>query len=162
RPGSGSEGEPAMAFLLQHLLRDSARSRPEATALLFEGQTFTYAEVERLSNVLAHALRERGVRRGDRVALYMDKSPRSILSIHGILKAGAAFVPLDPHAPAQRLAYILGNCGVRCLVASVAKSATIGAMIAEGLRLETVVLVDGGADDPSCPGIVTVPRETWV
>jgi amino acid adenylation domain-containing protein len=150
-----------MAFLLQHLLRDSARSRPEATALLFEAQTLTYGEVDRLSNALAHALRERGMRRGDRVALYMDKSPASILSIHGILKAGGAYVPLDPHAPAQRLAYILGNCGVRCLVASTAKAGTIGSMIAAGLLLDTIVFVDDGPAAPSWPGVVAVARQEW-
>jgi len=133
-----------MAFLLQHLLCEATECWPSATAALFGDQALRYRELDALSNGLAHVLRERGVRRGDRVAVYMNKSLGSLLSIHGILKAGGVYVPLDPNAPPQRLAFILQNCGVRCIAASTQKGAAIRQILAEGARLETAVFVDEG------------------
>jgi amino acid adenylation domain-containing protein len=134
-----------MALLLQHLLRDAAQRSPERPAVLFEDQAMSYGELEQASNQLAHALRDVGVRRGDRVALYMNKSIASLVGIHGILKCGAAYVPLDPNAPPRRLAYILSDCDVRTLVASGAKGAALGRILKEGCRLETVVFADEGS-----------------
>lgn len=154
-----------MAFLLQHLLRDSARRSPQAPAVLFEGEVLSYGELERQSNGIAQALRAQGVRRGDRVAIYMEKSPGSILAIHGILKAGAAYVPLDPHAPLQRLAYILANCGVRCLIASCSKAQSVAALVAlggQGGGPEVVVLVDEGTAPAAIPGVQVIDRAQWL
>ena len=76
----------------------------------------TYAELEQRSNQVANLLLERGVRKGDRVGLYLDKSLESVVGIYGVLKAGAAYVPLDPEAPAARLAYIARDCGIELLL----------------------------------------------
>jgi amino acid adenylation domain-containing protein len=146
-----------VGFLLQHLLRDAAARRPEATAALFEGEALSYAELERQSDGLARTLLEQGVRRGDRVALALNKSLGSLVATHGILKAGASYVPLDPNAPAQRLAWILGNCGVRHLVASTRKGKAIQELAAGGARLEAVAWVDD-AEAPRPPeGARSVP-----
>jgi amino acid adenylation domain-containing protein len=143
-----------MSFLLHQLLAESAARRPDATAATFEGESLTYGELERLTDSLSHVLREQGVRRGDRVALFMNKSLGSVLATHGILKAGAAYVPLDPNAPPQRLAYILGNCGVRCLVASTKKADALRKIAAEGAKLESVVWIDAGeAELPSARSV---------
>src|SRR3990172_2734076 len=111
----------ADAFLLQQLLADAASRDPERTALLCDDASLSYGELETRSNQLARVLRERGVRKGDRVALYVNKSFASVIGVHGILRSGAAYVPLDPNSPAQRLAWIVGNCGVRHLVTSTQK-----------------------------------------
>jgi amino acid adenylation domain-containing protein len=134
----------ARTLLLQHLLAESAQRRPEAQALCFGAESLSYGELERASNRLARVLREQGVRRGDRVAILTPKSPASIVAIHGILKSGAAYVPLDPGAPAPRLAYILGNCAVRHVVASTRKAETLDRIAAEGAALESVVFADAG------------------
>jgi amino acid adenylation domain-containing protein len=149
-----------MGYLLQHMLRDSASRQPDAPAVLYRDETLTYGELERHSDALAHALRRHGVRRGDRVAIYMEKSPGSLLAIHAILKAGAAYVPLDPQAPVERLAFIVGNCGVRCIVASIAKAPAIAGMRQHGARPEVVVFVDGEAPQPD--GAQAVTREAWL
>jgi len=152
----------ADAFLLQQLLADSAGRSPERTALLFEDATLSYGELEARSNQLAHVLRERGVRAGDRVALYTNKSFASVIGIHGILKSGAAYVPLDPNSPAQRLAYILGNCGVRHLVASTQKTEAIERIRAQGASLDAVVFADGSeilAADPSPPPVASIETD---
>lgn len=149
-----------MSYLVHHLLRDAAARRPEAIAVLHRDASLAYAELESLSNGLALALRAEGVRRGDRVAIYLDKSPESLVAIHGILKAGGVYVPLDPGAPPQRLAYIMGNCGVRALVTSDRRLATVAEAMAAGFRPEVLLLADdGGRGAP--PGVRLVPRNAW-
>lgn len=109
-------------YLLHHLLSASARAHPDAPAVVDRSRTLTYAELDRRSNQLAHLLRELGIRRGDRVGLYLEKSAESVIGIYGIMKAGAAYVPLDPRSPVARVSYIAGNCAVRALVTAPEKA----------------------------------------
>jgi L-proline---[L-prolyl-carrier protein] ligase len=110
-----------MAFLLQQLLARSAERLPERSAIWARGRALTYGELEAHSNQLAHLLRERGLRKGDRVGLYFPKAVESVASMFGVLKAGGAYVALDPSAPASRTEYIIQNCGIRVLVTSAEK-----------------------------------------
>jgi amino acid adenylation domain-containing protein len=93
-----------------------AEHRPEATALVFEGEGLTYGQLEEVSNQVARALREGGCARGDRVCLLMPKSPAAIVGILGALKAGCIYVPLDPSSPPARLAKMLRACDSRWLL----------------------------------------------
>ena len=95
-----------MAYVLHQLLTESATRRPDAEAVRLLDQALTYAELEKLSNQLAHALIEIGVVPGDRIGIYLHKSPAAIASIFGIMKTGACYVPVDPNAPGLRLAEI--------------------------------------------------------
>lgn len=102
---------------LHALLAESAKRHPEAIAVVEPGTTqLTYRELDLLSDRVRDRLRAFGVRRGDRVGLYLRKSVDSIASVFGALKAGAAYVPVDPDAPTERCAYILDNCAVRVIV----------------------------------------------
>ncbi len=105
-----------MAFLLHQLLTDSAAKDPAQTAVVAGSAKLTYGELERLSNQIAHQLIAMGVRAGDRVGVFAPKMVETVAALFGIQKAGAAYVPVDPHAPPQRAAYILNNCAVRALV----------------------------------------------
>src|SRR5207248_2134596 len=78
----------------------------------------TYGELDAGSNRLAHMLRELGCRRGDRVALLMPTYPQAIMSLIGVLKADAAYVPLDTAGPAPRLARMLEVCGCHSILAA--------------------------------------------
>ena len=73
-----------MAYLLQQLLATSADRYPDKPAVEARGRSLTYAELERRSNQLAHLLRERGVRHGDRVGLYFPKAVESLVVMHGV------------------------------------------------------------------------------
>jgi acyl-CoA synthetase (AMP-forming)/AMP-acid ligase II len=95
-----------MGYLLQHFLTASAMRRPTGAAVRLDGVTMSYETLERSTNQLACALRRLGVQKGDRVGVYVPKSFASILGVFGIMKAGACYVPLDPHAPAKRTALI--------------------------------------------------------
>lgn len=102
--------------LLHQLLEQSARRAPSAQALRWKGQGYTYSQVEAAANVVAKDLLAKGIRKGDRVGLFIEKSPAAVVAIYGILKTGAAYVPLDARSPIKRIAYILEDCTVRGLI----------------------------------------------
>ncbi|HEX5431956.1 MAG TPA: AMP-binding protein [Bryobacteraceae bacterium] len=105
---------------LESFLEQSAARFPDKTALVAFGsggaRRFTYREMEARSNCAAHALIERGVQRGDRVAIQLDNSPEAAVSIFAILKAGAVFLVIHPSTKPEKLAYILEDCGARLLI----------------------------------------------
>jgi amino acid adenylation domain-containing protein len=98
---------------MHQYLDQSAEKYPDQVAVEDECGTVTYRQLVLLSNRLRDRLYHAGVRRGDRVGIYMRKSIDTVAAIFGILKAGAAYVPVDPGAPVARNAYILNNCSVR-------------------------------------------------
>lgn len=93
---------------------------PEATALVFEAESLTYAALNARANRLAHVLRERGAGPGVPVALCTARGVDMLVGALGILKAGAAYVPLDPAYPAERLAHYLSDSGAPLLVTQTA------------------------------------------
>ena len=102
---------------LSQLLEHSARRRPGHAAVEEPGVgAITYRELDALSDRVRDRLRAMGVRRGDRVGIYLRKSIDTVAALFGALKAGAAYVPVDPSAPAERCAYILDDCAVRVVV----------------------------------------------
>lgn len=131
-----------MAFLLHQLLTESAERNPSQTAVAGPSGSLTYAELEALSNQLAHQLRADGVRPGDRVGLFLNKSAEGVAGLLGIQKAGAAYVPVDPHAPPQRAAYILRNCSVRALVTTAEKLSRLPAEFLMTPELESVMFME--------------------
>ena len=112
--------------LLHELFERQADTRPGATAMLCGGARMTYGTLERRSNQVARLLRERGVRRGDCVGLWLPRSMDVLVGLLGILKAGAAYVPLDPEYPADRVAFVLNDCRARAVVTNSAFAARGG------------------------------------
>ena len=89
---------------LDGLLSESAKRYPERIAVEEPGgRSLSYQQLDAASNVARDQLRAHGVRAGDRVGLYLEKSIASVISIFGILKSGAAYVPVDPHGPPSRI-----------------------------------------------------------
>ena len=146
-----------MAYLLQHLLTESAARMPEKEAIRFEGNGLSYGQLDRLSNQVARTLQAAGVRRGDRVGIYVHKSLASIVSLFGILKAGGVYVPLDPNAPAKRLAYISRNCDLKVLLTSTEQMVNMAQLLSENARFEALVLTDDQPRDP-----VSLPESVQV
>jgi len=144
-------------YLLHHLLTESAAQLPEHPALVFGEEHITYKQLDEITSKLARTLLDHGVRRGDRVAVYLNKSAQSVLCLFGILKAGAAYIPLDPNAPPARLSYILQNAGVRCLLTSSRKYGNVRQLLDGGGGIETVVVTDLRAGIEDIPGVTTVP-----
>lgn len=103
---------------LHHLLEESARSLPERIAAIEPGNgRVTYRELDRLADRVAGELAARGVGPGDRIGMLMPKSIASLASIFGILKTGAAYVPVDSNAPTERNGFIFRDCGIRFVLA---------------------------------------------
>lgn len=139
-----------MSYLLWHYLSESAQRFPERIAVKDGREELTYGALDTASTKLANLFAGHGIGAGMRVGIYMEKSARSIIAMHGISKAGAAYVPVDPGAPAARAAYILGNCAVSAIVTTSSKLSTLlQAGTLPDLRF--VVLVDGktGAEQRS-------------
>src|SRR5579863_8838836 len=117
-----------MAYLLHQLLRESARRSPDKSAVISGEQSLSYGELDTLTDQLAGVLLARGIVPVDRVGIYVSKSLASIVSVFSILKVGACYVPLDPGAPARRLAYIIRESGITTLLTSSAKVPGLQAM----------------------------------
>ncbi|MDE3067992.1 MAG: amino acid adenylation domain-containing protein [Verrucomicrobiota bacterium] len=101
--------------LLHEVFETQADRQPNAVAVAFGRRTMTYAQIERRANRMARLLRSRGVRRGSRVALLLPRKADAYAAMLGILKAGAAYVPIDPEYPKDRAAFILKDCGADAL-----------------------------------------------
>ncbi len=105
-----------MSRLLQDTLLATASSYPDHTALVVDDVRMNYREVAHYACRLAHALRERGVLRGDRVAIFMDNSWQCAASIYAILLAGGVFVAINAQTKRDKLAFILRDADVHVLL----------------------------------------------
>jgi non-ribosomal peptide synthetase-like protein len=101
---------------LHHFFERSCDARPDAPALVCETEALTYGELEERANRLAHHLIRHGVRPGDRVGLRLDRSASAYVALLAVLKCGAAFVPIDPAFPTDRIAFIAADAGLRLLL----------------------------------------------
>ncbi|HLM54983.1 MAG TPA: amino acid adenylation domain-containing protein, partial [Pyrinomonadaceae bacterium] len=101
---------------LHQLFEEQAGRTPDAVALTFEGSHLTYGELNARANRLAHHLRGRGVGPDSLVALCLERSPQMVTAILAVLKAGGAYLPLDPAQPRERLRFMLEDSGARVLL----------------------------------------------
>ncbi|HEU5438644.1 MAG TPA: long-chain fatty acid--CoA ligase [Ktedonobacterales bacterium] len=101
---------------LGRMLTQTAARASDKTAIIFNDQPTTYAELDRRANQVANALIARGVMPGDRVALYMQNLPLFMEAYFGILKAGAVVVPMNPQFKAGEIGYMLADSGAKALL----------------------------------------------
>ncbi|WP_441287561.1 amino acid adenylation domain-containing protein [Sorangium sp. KYC3313] len=132
----GRSAQPAPEAACAHrLVEAQAREAPGRAALLFEGATVSYGELDRRANQLAHHLRARGVRRGALVGVCLPRSPNMIVALLAVLKAGGAYVPLDPTYPRDRLAFMIEDARPALLVAQPELLAALPAALPPVVRL---------------------------
>lgn len=141
---------------LQHLLEASARGHPDRIAVVGpDSKQLTYRELNELADKMCSSLLAKGVRNGDRIGVHLSKSIASLASIFAVLKAGAAYVPVDSSAPAIRNAYIFTDCAVRYVITRnpdgtglMTSAERISTFDIAADTLNEVVLVQGqGADE---------------
>jgi amino acid adenylation domain-containing protein len=101
---------------VHHLLEATAEATPDAIAVHSNGSATTYGKLDERANRLAHLLMLHGVARGSLVAVCVDRTLDMPTAIAAVLKAGAAYVPLDPAHPAERLKYMVQDAGVACAI----------------------------------------------
>jgi len=117
-------------------LEGSARLFPDKNALFALGKWHTYRDLDDRANRLARLLLKRGLAKGDRVALFIENSAEYVVSYYGILKAGGTTVALNTESTAEDVAYVIGDCGIRFLIAN---------------RRLLERLIPGREGRPSCP-----------
>ncbi len=141
--------------VLHQLLLHATRLFPDRLAVEEPGHGMvTYQELATLSDRVRDRLAVLGVRAGDRVGLYMHKSIDAVASILGILKNGAAYVPVDPGAPAARNAYILNNCAVRVVIVEERFEAKLRDELAQLGTTPQLFLLEGtGGGVPLCQAL---------
>jgi amino acid adenylation domain-containing protein len=137
-----------MRFLIQHVLDKSAERGPEATIFRCADISLSYGDCVEKTNQLANVLLDQGVRRGDRVGIYLHKSLESAIAVFGILRAGAAYVPIDPRLPLNSVRYLLEHCGIRHVVSEDAKLDAL-VRLADTTPLECAI--GPGSEDDDLP-----------
>jgi amino acid adenylation domain-containing protein len=121
-----------MSALLQDYAARRAETHASDVALVMDDARMTYGDLEAESNRLARLLMEAGCRPGDRVCLFTAKSPAAIVAMHASLKAGAAYVPIDPASPAPRIAKIVDAADPRLVLAASGAASVLDEMVAAG------------------------------
>jgi len=144
------------------LFEAQAAATPDAVAVTFEGQRLTYAELDQRANQLAHHLLSLGVSAGGRVGLCLERSVEMVVGLLGILKAGCAYLPLDPSYPIERLSYLIQDGR---LLAIVTRSALADELPVLSIPLVCVdddanVLATRPATAPTLP--ITAGHEAYV
>ncbi|XVQ07089.1 amino acid adenylation domain-containing protein [Spirillospora sp. CA-255316] len=111
---AGGSGE--VDACLHELFEEQAAARPDATAVVFEGVELSYRELDALADRVAERLRRLGAGPESVVAVFAERSPEMVAGLLGVLKAGAAYVPLDPGYPPDRLAFMVSDSGARVVL----------------------------------------------
>jgi non-ribosomal peptide synthetase-like protein len=107
---------PEAVHSLTDVFEHTCDQSPESVSVVVGSADLTYAELDRRANQLAHLLIRRGVSEGSRVGILLGRSVDTYVALLGVLKAGAAYVPLDPLFPADRVAHIAADAALRALV----------------------------------------------
>lgn len=113
---SGVEGTPAETVLVNDLIQIQAAQQPDGVAIVEGERKLTYGELDRRANQLAHYLRRRGLYTEMPVGVYLERSIEMVVALVGILKAGAAYVPLDVELPSERVNYMVENGGITTII----------------------------------------------
>ncbi|CAL9654313.1 amino acid adenylation domain-containing protein [Streptomyces sp. enrichment culture] len=135
-PGArpGPLAEPVVEHALDRAFLRSVGLHSERTALHWRGEVVSYASLADRADTLARHLVARGVRPGDRVPLYLERGPAQVVAILAVLRAGAAYVPIDMSNPVDRIRHVLNDSGGRVVVCGERGAGSIG----EGLRQVSV------------------------
>lgn len=140
-----------MDFLMHHMLSASAHRFPDKEALVHGGQRLTYAEVKDRVGGLAIGLRTAGLRRGERVGIYLEASVSQVLSIFGVSQAGGVFVPINAVLVPEQLGHIARDCAITALVTSGSKLESIASILPTIPSLRFLVVADGKEEQSNLP-----------
>jgi len=133
-----------MDFLVHHMLRTSASRYPEKEALVHGNERLTYAKVNAKVRSLASGLRRCGLRRGERVGIYLEASVPQVISIFGVSQAGGVFVPANTLLFPEQVAHIARDCGISALITTAAKLESLLPVLSAIPSLRFVVVVSNG------------------
>jgi amino acid adenylation domain-containing protein len=154
-----TQHEYEQELCVQELFSRQVMRTPGAVAVVYEGQSLTYADLNRKSNQLAWYLTERGVGPDQRVGICVERSLEMVVGLLGILKAGGAYVPLDPSYPPERLQYMLGDASPRILLTQQRLAAELPLTGPDRVLLdqewERIAEYDGNDPEPRAVGLTS-------
>ncbi len=140
---TGAAADYPLDLCTHDLFTLRARQTPDAVALSYAGQSLTYQELDERSRRLSRYLAEAGVGLESRVGIHLRRSPEVLIALLGVLRAGAAYVPLEAGLPEQRLEYMLSDSGVEWVLV---ESELMAELPLGGVD---VVVMDGASSDPA-------------
>ncbi|MCM3697948.1 amino acid adenylation domain-containing protein [Paenibacillus macerans] len=157
-----TETEYAKEQTIHGLFEKRVEQRSNHPALVFGGQTLTYRELNERANRLAKTLRERGVKPDDIVAIMAERSMDMVIGILGTLKAGGAYLPVDPNYPEERIQYMLEDSGASILLTHQHLRDKLSAYRGQSVNLDGASGdsgQNGGADRAANPQPVNKPED---
>ncbi|HEY2157934.1 MAG TPA: amino acid adenylation domain-containing protein [Isosphaeraceae bacterium] len=141
-------------LLIHHLFEAHATVDPEAIAVVHEGRRMTYLELDVRADFAARLLRESGIGPGEIVGLCIERSPALLVGLLGVLKAGSAYLPLDPLHPGERLAAMLRDAGASALLVDRASRGLVAGF--DGM----ILVIDADDDAPLLDPAEPLPPST--
>jgi acyl-CoA ligase (AMP-forming) (exosortase A-associated) len=142
-----------MADLVHQLIFESARRLGDRPALKYRDDLLTYSQLATAVGAFSAAMIDMGLGRGERVAVYAEKRPETIVAMFGASAAGAVYVPVNPLLKAEQVSYILADCNVRVLVTSAERLPILASALAHCLELRIVVTMGEPPAGITLPGI---------
>lgn len=142
-------GPPGGPWRLEEWFAHQAACMPDAVAVWFDGQGHTYGQLDQQANGIARALIEAGVQPGDRVAVACGRGPQTLPALLGVMRSGAAYVPLDLEYPPSRLDLMLVDAGVRLALCDDQPPLVLSA--ASDVRWLALTACTARADAPALP-----------
>ncbi len=131
-----------MSELLHELIRGTARRKPAQEAVAYKERSLDYRSLWGAIETAANAFAAIGLRRGERLAIYLEKRMETLIAMFGAAAAGGAFFPINPALKARQVGYIIRDCNVRILVTSASRAAELAEEISKSPDLNALVLVD--------------------
>jgi len=141
---------------LWEFLETSARRYPDKDALIYYGRRLSYRLLWEQCLALAGALHRIGIRRGDRVALYLQNSPHYLVGYYGCLRADAVVVPVNPMLVEDELVFLLTDCGARAVITTSDLYPRVAAVVSR-TPVETVIAGSYGDYLPAVPEVPLPP-----
>ena len=138
-------------LLIHQQFETHAQAQPEATALIFDGQTLSYGELNRRANQVAHHLLALNIRPDDRVAICVERGAPMIIGLLGVLKAGAGYVPIDPAYPLDRISFTLQDSAPAAVLMQTATRERVAALEVPQIDLDSAHLKAELDSNPQIP-----------
>ncbi len=126
-------------FTLPSLIEQSAQKHPHKVAFKCLKHSITYADLEQQMHQIANLLMDLGVRKGDRVGIFMTRSSEAAAAMYGIMAAGAVYVPINPSQPVVRTHFLIKDCGIQHLITNKEQKRKIGSVATENSGIKTVI-----------------------
>ena len=142
-----------MADLIQELLYETAALNEDAPAISVKQATVTFGALQAMVRKIGAGLRRLGLKRSERVAVYLPKQIETVVAMVGACAAGGVFVPVNPALKPEQTAYILADCDVRILVTSATRYTGLASALKDCPSLHTIILTDTAGQTPPASGL---------